>query len=134
MFQHREHTAGTGPGSKDHYVADANTFAHDWQVDYLKVDYCGPWDGKAIEIEHSCAAGQMCMAGQPDLRCAPLTVPDALRWCKNNESCAGFTIKEPAAAACAADANASMVHDVHFQRAGCSRGHPYDPPLAVRRE
>ena len=25
-----------------HYQLDADTYAHDWQVDYLKVDFCGP--------------------------------------------------------------------------------------------
>mmetsp|Transcript_10621 Transcript_10621/g.34070 ORF Transcript_10621/g.34070 Transcript_10621/m.34070 type:complete len:467 (+) Transcript_10621:3-1403(+) len=37
------HTCGNGPaaGSLGHYEADAVTFAHEWQVDYLKVDFCG---------------------------------------------------------------------------------------------
>ena len=37
------HTCGNGPaaGSLHHYEADAETFAHDWQVDYLKFDFCG---------------------------------------------------------------------------------------------
>ena len=34
------HTCG-GSGSMGHYKIDAETYAHDWQVDYLKVDYCG---------------------------------------------------------------------------------------------
>ena len=33
---------GLGPGSLSHYELDAETFAHDWTVDYLKVDFCGP--------------------------------------------------------------------------------------------
>ena len=37
------HTCGNGPaaGSLHHYEADAATFAHEWQVDYLKFDFCG---------------------------------------------------------------------------------------------
>lgn len=37
------HTCGSGPGagSMGHYVTDAATFAHEWQVDYLKFDFCG---------------------------------------------------------------------------------------------
>ena len=35
------HSCGPGPGSFQHYERDAQTFAHDWQIDYLKVDYCG---------------------------------------------------------------------------------------------
>jgi len=36
------HTCGDGPdtGSLGHYKADAAMFAHEWQVDYLKVDFC----------------------------------------------------------------------------------------------
>ena len=34
-----------GPGSQGHYQIDADTYAHDWQVDYLKVDFCGPTYG-----------------------------------------------------------------------------------------
>ena len=123
-------SCGTGPGSKGHYAADAATFAHDWQIDYLKVDYCGPWDGTATALGDSCAAGQMCMAGQPDLRRAHLAVPDAITWCDGNPVCAGFTINRPAGVACTAPGNSSQAHDVHFQRVGCSRGHPYDPPVA----
>jgi hypothetical protein len=26
-------SCGTGPGSKDHYTQDAQTFAHDWQIE-----------------------------------------------------------------------------------------------------
>ena len=74
-------SCGTGPGSKGHYTADAETFANDWEIDYLKVDYCGPWDGEATALEDSCAAGQMCMAGQPDLRHAQLTMAEAVEWC-----------------------------------------------------
>lgn len=29
------------PGSYGHYQLDAQTFAIDWQIDYLKVDFCG---------------------------------------------------------------------------------------------
>ena len=38
------HSCGDGPrtGSLGHYSLDAATFAHEWQVDYLKVDFCGP--------------------------------------------------------------------------------------------
>ena len=32
-----DHSCGTGPGSKGHYIEDANTFAHDWEADYLLV-------------------------------------------------------------------------------------------------
>ena len=39
------HGCGTGPGSQGHYQIDADTYAHDWQVDYLKVDFCGPTNG-----------------------------------------------------------------------------------------
>jgi hypothetical protein len=37
------HTCGNGPntGSLGHYERDAQTFALDWQIDYLKVDFCG---------------------------------------------------------------------------------------------
>ena len=37
------HTCGNGPaaGSLHHYDLDAATFAHEWQVDYLKFDFCG---------------------------------------------------------------------------------------------
>jgi len=37
------HTCGSGPGagSLGHYTQDAETFALDWQVDYLKFDFCG---------------------------------------------------------------------------------------------
>jgi alpha-galactosidase len=37
------HTCGNGPntGSLGHYQLDAKTFALDWQIDYLKVDFCG---------------------------------------------------------------------------------------------
>ena len=38
------HTCG-GSGSMGHYKIDAETYAHDWQVDYLKVDFCGPTPG-----------------------------------------------------------------------------------------
>ena len=120
----------TSSHSEGHYAADADTFANDWHIDYLKVDYCGPWDGRRTALEDSCAAGQMCMAGQQDLRRAHMPVPAAIKWCAGDERCAGFTLKQPAAAACAPAANASLVHDVHFERVGCSRGHPYDPPAA----
>ena len=33
------HSCGSGPGSLGHYKQDALTFAHDWQADYLKVDF-----------------------------------------------------------------------------------------------
>ena len=36
-----DHSCGTGPGSEGHYELDAQTFAHDYQADYLKVDFCG---------------------------------------------------------------------------------------------
>ena len=37
------HTCGNGPaaGSLGHYEADAHTWAVDWQIDYLKIDFCG---------------------------------------------------------------------------------------------
>ena len=37
------HSCGNGPaaGSLHHYGLDAQTFAHEWQVDYLKFDFCG---------------------------------------------------------------------------------------------
>jgi len=38
------HTCG-GSGSMGHYQIDAETYAYDWEVDYLKVDYCGPTSG-----------------------------------------------------------------------------------------
>ena len=34
-------SCGTGPGSLGYYTTDANTFANEWQIDYLKVDFCG---------------------------------------------------------------------------------------------
>ena len=34
-----DHTCGTGPGSLGHYERDAQQFAHDWRIDYLKVDF-----------------------------------------------------------------------------------------------
>lgn len=33
------HTCG-GSGSMGHYELDAQTYAHDWQIDYLKVPPC----------------------------------------------------------------------------------------------
>eukprot|EP01052_Picozoa_sp_SAG31_P051215 SAG31_NODE_12059_length_972_cov_1.404353_1_plen_59_part_10 len=56
---------------------------------YLKVDYCGPWDGRRTALERSCAAGKMCMADQLDLRRARLELPEAVRWCARNSECAG---------------------------------------------
>jgi alpha-galactosidase len=38
------HTCG-GSGSMGHYTIDADTYAHDWQIDYLKVDFCGSTAG-----------------------------------------------------------------------------------------
>ena len=35
------HSCGPGPGSFGHYIQDATLMAHNWTVDYLKVDYCG---------------------------------------------------------------------------------------------
>mgnify|MGYP006155461313 CR=1 FL=1 len=36
-----DHVCGSeGPGSLGHYEQDAQQFALDWQIDYLKVDYC----------------------------------------------------------------------------------------------
>jgi hypothetical protein len=31
-----------------HYEVDADTYANDWQVDYLKVDFCGPTSGGSM--------------------------------------------------------------------------------------
>ena len=28
-------SCGTGPGSKDHYIEDAQTFAHDWEIEWV---------------------------------------------------------------------------------------------------
>ena len=39
-------SCNTGPGSGGHYQVDADTFAHDWRADYLKVDFCGPTAGE----------------------------------------------------------------------------------------
>ena len=51
------HTCGQGPhcGSLGHYELDAKTFAHDWQIDYLKVDFCGA-----------------SLPGKPDPLCVPV--------------------------------------------------------------
>lgn len=36
-------SCGKGPGSYGHYAADATTFATEWQIDALKVDFCDFW-------------------------------------------------------------------------------------------
>ena len=51
------HECGTGPGSQGHYQIDAETYALDWQVDYLKVDFCGPTNGSTGGGKVSIAPG-----------------------------------------------------------------------------
>ena len=42
----------TGPGSLKHYRQDASTFAADWQIDFLKVDFCGAYGGAgSVSVE-----------------------------------------------------------------------------------
>lgn len=36
----------TGPGSLGHYTRDAHTLAVEWQVDFVKVDFCGAYGGE----------------------------------------------------------------------------------------
>ena len=50
------HTCG-GSASIGHYEIDTETYAHDWQVDYLKVDYCGPTAGNTTSDRISYQAG-----------------------------------------------------------------------------
>ena len=54
------HTCGNGPaaGSLHHYDADAATFAHDWQIDYLKIDFCGvQMPGAEVRVEAHVSRG-----------------------------------------------------------------------------
>lgn len=50
------HTCGNGPntGSLGRYELDANTFALDWQIDYLKVDFCGFRHGEHCADDPRC--------------------------------------------------------------------------------
>ena len=48
-----------------HYEVDADTYANDWQVDYLKVDFCGPTSGKVHCVALRCAAGYVQIVGGP---------------------------------------------------------------------
>lgn len=41
---------GWSPGSYGHYEQDANTFAS-WEVDYVKIDYCGDHDSPGRSVE-----------------------------------------------------------------------------------
>ena len=48
------------PGSYGHYEQDARQFAHEWAIDYLKVDFCGPYNGSTTpKLPDSCAAGSL---------------------------------------------------------------------------
>jgi hypothetical protein len=84
------HSCGWGPGSYDHYTVDAKTFADDWQIDYLKVDYCGAWNGTGGKpLADSCAAGALGAGG--DLHKANTTITNATAWCQASPLCGGFT-------------------------------------------
>ena len=42
----------TGPGSLGHYAQDSATFATEWHVDFLKVDFCGAYGGNgSVPVE-----------------------------------------------------------------------------------
>ena len=108
-----DHTCGTGPGSLGHYEADAKQFAHDWQIDYLKVDFCGARNGTQgyKPFNQSCSSGAL--AAGYDLLRANMTAAQALAWCGANATCAGFTTQTPKAAACGG--GDETVLDVYFK-------------------
>lgn len=108
-----DHTCGWGPGSANHYDVDAETFAHDFQADYLKVDFCGAWNGSAAgrTLPESCGAGALGAGG--DLRQANTTVANATAWCLANEECGGFTTEGAHAVAC--DATNTTIRKVYFK-------------------
>jgi hypothetical protein len=104
------HSCGPGPGSLGHYELDAQTFAHDFHVDYLKVDFCGPWSGASMKpFNHSCIQGGLTAGG--DLKRENTTVAAGLAWCAANTHCAGFSSKAPSNSTCGDD---QKVLDIYF--------------------
>ena len=110
-----DHVCGSeGPGSLGHYEQDAKQFALEWQIDYLKVDFCGWRNGTQgfPPLNESCARGAL--ARGYDLRRANMSVDDAVAWCTANSSCAGFTTENAQPEACNA-ANRTAVRDMRFK-------------------
>ena len=108
-----DHTCGWGPGSANHYAVDAQTFAHDFQADYLKVDFCGAWSGNVSgrTLPESCGAGALGAGG--DLHHANTTVANATAWCLASAECGGFTTDAPHASAC--DESNTTVRKIYFK-------------------
>lgn len=147
-------SCGTGPGSQGHYTQDAETFAHDWQVDFLKVDYCGFWNGtNQPPLEHSCAVGAVCLDSAPDIHNGTMSRAAALEWCSRNKECGAFNTNHPNTTACqdsppALSQRHQHEHDrehqqhqqhqqeplaeyeYHFKSVGCGRGNPWARPAA----
>ena len=108
-----DHSCGTGPGSLGHYELDAATFAHDFNADYLKVDFCGPTSGlNPTPFNQSCAPGALTMGG--DIYRANMTVGEATAWCADRTLCEGFTTHSSANQTCGA-VGASTVFEVYFK-------------------
>ena len=112
-----DHVCGSeGPGSLGHYEQDAQQFALEWQVDYLKVDFCGWRNGSHgfAPLNESCATGALSRGY--DLRRANMTVDEATAWCFANVSCAGFTTEASSSEACSA-AHRTAMRDIRFKTA-----------------
>jgi hypothetical protein len=134
-----DYSCGTGPGSKGHYTQDATTFAH-WKVDYLKVDFCGPFNDTQGSADMTPLA-QSCQPVGPGLPSGGhllrenMTAAAAIQWCASNSSCAGFATDEPAVVVCgqaggggAAGVTASeanVVREFYFKKDSISRGNPW---------
>lgn len=107
-----DHTCGWGPGSYHHYNVDAKTFAR-WGVDYLKVDYCGAYSGQwqFPSLERSCGAGALGAGG--DLYKENTTITKALKKCKDDADCGGFTTADKV---CTIDpSNDSTIRQIWFK-------------------
>ena len=105
-----DHSCGTGPGSLGHYETDAMMFAHDFQIDYLKVDFCGPTSGLNLKpLNRSCSPGALTAGG--DIRRANTTIAEALLWCEDTALCAGFTTKSNQSC----DAQPGQIFDIYFK-------------------
>eukprot|EP01048_Picozoa_sp_COSAG05_P018018 COSAG05_NODE_2563_length_2894_cov_2.316995_3_plen_284_part_00 len=118
-----DHTCGWGPGSAGHYAVDAQTFAHDFEADYLKVDYCGAWDGNITDktLSESCSGGALGAGG--DLFQANTTTANATSWCLASPICGGFTTDALATDAC--NANNHTIRKIYFKdRTTRSNGNP----------
>eukprot|EP01052_Picozoa_sp_SAG31_P048976 SAG31_NODE_10509_length_1130_cov_1.137730_1_plen_227_part_10 len=100
-----DHTCGWGPGSANHYAVDAQTFAKDFQADYLKVDFCGAWNGSDAgrTLPESCSPGALGAGG--DLHQANTTVANATAWCSAHKGCGRFTTAGASTFACDATNN-----------------------------